>query len=156
MENTNFIDVRDNQIVNMPDYLIVLPYLKERNQVLMKYVQMPAFSHSMPHIEKWLTGAVHKLNGECTKEDVENAVKDHFNMTIKIEPEIIGPMFIDSSCTTKCYICVLPLLEHEYSLEPAQEKSPIALNCSELSNYIIYDLPSKFCLDVFKKDYSLY
>jgi hypothetical protein len=154
--NSKVIDVYGKEIVKMPDYLIVLPYFKETNKVLMKYTEIPAFKYSFPHIDKWITAAKYSLKGECNKESVINAVKENFGMTIDIEPEILGPIFVDDMCTTKCYVCVLPLLEHEYSIEPVLEKKPVALNCSELANYIIYDLPSKYCLDVFKKEYSLY
>ncbi len=154
--NSKVIDVMGKEIVKMPDYLMVLPYFKETNRILMKYTEVPAFQVSFPHIEKWITAAKFLLEGECNKACVENAVKENFGMTFEIEPEIIGPIFIDDMCTTKMYVCVLPLLEHEYAIEPVAERKPVALNCSELPNYIIYDLPSKYCLDVFKKEYSLY
>lgn len=152
----NIIEVPTGSIVKMQDYLIVLPYFKETNRVLMKYTEVPAFKMSYPHIEKWITSAKFLLDGECTKESVFAALTQHFGLTTDVEPEIIGPIFIDDQCTTKFYISVLPLLEHEYSIEQVEEKKPIALNCSELSNYIIYDLPSRYCLDIFKKEYSLY
>jgi hypothetical protein len=76
---------------------------------------------------------------------------------------ILAPIFINKGNTARYHICILPLMEHQYEqlipneVEQLQMKNNnLIINISEINNLIIYDLITRYCIDLFKNHYSLF
>ena len=92
-----------------------------------------------------------------------NKIKEIHDILKDFNPEIISPIFLNKGNTSRYHICILPLMNHNYEqIEPTEveklqmKNSNIVLNISEIKNIIIYDLISRYTLDIFKQHYSLF
>lgn len=157
-ENVEVLDVWNHQVIKPGDKLVFLPYFKEKGQILLKYKDIPEFQLKYPSIDKWLTVAKKDIQNS-TIETLKSGLKECFGITLddKYEPEILTPIFLSDDTCAEYYICIVPLMEDEYTLENAEDTIQIvSLTYTDLNNYIVYDLITRHCLNVFRQTYSLF
>lgn len=157
-EGVEVINLWNKQVIKPGDKIVYIPYFKEKGQILLKYKDIPAFQLKYPSIDKWIN---------CAKCNIDNNINDSIKKGLLVdfgielvddyELEILSPIFLSDDSSQEYYICIIPLMETEYTMLQAQSLIPtIALTYSDLDNYIIYDLITRYCLDLFRKSYSLF
>jgi len=151
--------VWNETIIEQPNQLLVLPYLKEKNEILCQYKEVLSWQSEQPLIDKWIQIGTVVAGNEVTISDVFSACKSQFGLMVdsNVQVDILAPIYIDSKSTKKIWIVVVELLEHQYEIDVNDMiGSPIRLNCSEMNNYIVYDIQTRYIFDLFKKEWSLF
>jgi len=159
------IDINGYQAIQENDMVVCIPYLVEKNQILLRYEDVPVFQLVNPMIDKYVTLMSTVIDKNESPEDALNrGLLNEFGLKLKdINPEIIAPIFLNKGNTSRYHICILPLMDHNYEqVEPTEvqklqmKNSNISINIMEINNVIIYDLISRYTLDIFKQHYSLF
>lgn len=165
-ESFKVINVYGHNAIDEIDKVIVLPYLKEKNQIILKYQNVPVYETKRPEIDKYAFVLNDNLIDEYSiKETIQKALVKNFGIQLNqnFEPEILSPIFLYPNSNVRYYICILPLMEYDYEqIVPTEDKrilmknSNILVNINELNNIIFYELTSKYVIDIFKNHYSLF
>lgn len=159
------LDVNGQTVTQSSDVVICLPYLVERASLLFRYMPEKAFSLVNPNIDKYVTALNIKVQeGETPVEAVKSGLKYVYGIELKnFEPEIQPAMFGTPGSATRYHICILPLMNHNFEqIQPSESmklqmmNSNVIFQTNELSNLIIYDILTKYTLDIFKDKYLLY
>lgn len=159
--NTPQFDVleinRENKIQQKPK-LLVLPYFIEDATVLLRYENIDTFNISRPEIDKFVQ--ICECEIESDKNDTLTVcLKEKFGLTLKndAKPNFLNPIFLHKDNTTILHICILPLMSYMYEQEMTSDKdSNIIVSLSDLNNVIFYDLTTKYIIDTFKSQFSLF
>jgi len=159
-------NVYGNNIIDEKDQIIVLPYLKELNNILLKYQSIPAYETKQPEIDKYAQALTCKVNSEYTiNENIKRACINDFGIKIddNFQLDVLSPIFLYPNSNVRFYICILPLMEYDYEqVLPEEDKKQlmksknISVNINELNNVIFYELISRYVIDLFKQHYSLF
>lgn len=157
-EGIEVIDLWNNQVIKPGDKIVYLPYFKEKGQILLKYRDIPEFQLKYPQIDKWLTiGKCGIVNTPL--ESLKSGLMTDFGicLTDNYQPEILTPIFLSDDTCAEYHICVVSLMEDEYTIEqPSSNVPTVALSYTDLDSYVVYDLVTRYCLDLFRKTYSLF
>jgi len=158
------LDIQGTVAIQQKDMVICIPYLSEKNTLFMQYKNVAPFELIKPEISKYIT-----VMSEVVETTPEAALKTGLEKNYGIvlsenkKFEILQPIFINTSNTARYHICILPLMSYDYeqiykedSDAMIMKNSNVLINSSELNNYIIYDLISRYAIDLFKKEYSLF
>lgn len=162
-EYLKVVDIWGYKAIQENDMIICLPYLVEKNIILLKYEEIKSYEFIEQMYDKWIVTMSKIIN---TDEEPVNALKtglmEEFGIELKdnITPEIQQPLFITKGNTARFYICILPLMEHNYEqLQPSSENKEmskiISLSLKDINNILIYDMVTKCSIDLFKKEYAL-
>lgn len=161
-EHIKVLDIWGYKAIQENDMVVCLPYLVEKNTILLKYEDISSYEYIEPLYEKWVVTMSHIIN---TDEEPIDALKkgllEEFGIELKdnITPEILQPIFITKGNTARYHICILPLMEHNYEqLEATEDKGIsqlVGLSIKDINNVIIYDMITRYCLELFKKEYAL-
>ncbi len=157
-EGIEVIDLWNNQVIKPGDKIVYLPYFKEKGQILLKYKDIPEFQLKYPQIDKWLTIAKIDI-AENPTESLKKGLLNDFGieLTDTFQPEILTPIFLSDDTCAEYHICIVSLMEDEYTIgQPGSNVPTVALSYVDLDNYLIYDLITRYCLDLFRKSYSLF
>lgn len=157
-EGIEVIDLWNNQIIKPGDKIIYLPYFKEKGQILLKYKDIPEFQLKYPNIDKWLTAAKTGITN-TPLESLKSGLFTDFGIILadSYQPEILTPIFLSDDTCAEYYICIVSLMDDEYTIEANGSGVPtVALSYGDIDNYIIYDLITRHVLNVFRQSYSLF
>lgn len=158
------IDINGYVTVQEQDMVVCIPYFIEQKKIMLRYENIPSFELIQPGIEKYVNVMSTYINKEETPSDaLKRGLKNEFGIELKnIKEEIYNPIFINKGNTAKYHICILPLMEHNYELVQTVEakkldmlNSNILININELPNLLIYDIITKYVLDIFKNNNAL-
>lgn len=158
-EGVEVVNLWGKQVIKPGDKIVYMPYFKERGQILMKWKDIPAFQLKYEMIDKWISIGKHDIVDENPRESLKAGLMADFGIDLvdSYEPEILSPIFLSDDSCQEYYICIVSLMEDEYSISQTENPVPtVALSYSELDNYIVYDLITRYCLDLFRKAYSLF
>lgn len=161
------IEVNGWTVVDEKEAVVCIPYFKETGKVILRYEEIPTFKIKNPSIEKYVTVMSETMEqGEEPIDTLRRGLKEELGIVLNqtVKPEILTPIFCNKGTTKRYHICILPLMSYEFEQqEPttdgsAQEKSAknVALQLNEIDAVIIYDLITRYCIDLFKKHYSLF
>lgn len=159
------IDINGYQAIQENDMVVCIPYLVERNEILLRYENIPTFELVNPAIDKYITVMSTVIDKHESPEDALNrGLLNEYGLKLRdFSPEIVAPIFLNKRNTSRYYICILPLMDHNYEqVEPTEVKklemsnNNISINILNIKNLIIYDLISRYTLDLFKQHYSLF
>ena len=160
------IDINGYTAVKEDDMVVCIPYLIESNTILLRYENIPPFELVNPLIDKYITVMSKVVNEDGgVRESLSRGLEDEFGIVLKEakSTEILQPIFINKGNTARYHICILPLMSYDYEMvrnEDAKQMEMkdgnIAININEINNIVIYDLISKYTIDLFKKEYSLF
>lgn len=157
-EGIEVLDLWNNQVIKPGDKVVYIPYFKEKGQILLKYKDIPEFQLKYPAIDKWLTvGKCGIINTPL--ESLKEGLMTDFGICLvdNYQPEILPPIFLSDDTCAEYHICIVSLMEDEYSIQATTNGIPtVCLSYADLDNYIIYDLITRHCLNVFKNTYSLF
>lgn len=157
-EGVEVINLWGKQVIKPTDKIVYMPYFKERGQILMKWKDIPAFQLKYEMIDKWISIGKADMTGD-PKESLRVGLKSDFGIVLddSYEPEILSPIFLSDDSCQEYYICIVSLMETDYTQEQAESQVPtVALSYSELNNYTVYDLITRYSLDLFRQAYSLF
>lgn len=158
------IDIQGYKAVKENDMVVCIPYLVESNTVLLRYENVPPFELVIPQIDKYVTVMSTVVEGDVL-EALKKGLEKEFSIVLKDskKPEILQPIFINKGNTAQYHICILPLMSYDYEMVREDDAKVmemkddnVAVNINEINNLIIYDLISRYTLDLFKKEYSLF
>lgn len=160
------LDINGYTAIQEQDMVVCIPYLIEKNSILLRYENIPPYELIRPEIDKYVNVMSTVINKEETPLDaLKRGLLNEFGLQLKedFKPEILSPIFNNKGNTSRYYICILPLMDYDYEqVEPTEiqkiemKNSNIILNISEFNNVIIYDLITRYTVDLFKKHYSLF
>jgi hypothetical protein len=159
------LDVNGKTVTQSSDVVICLPYLVERASLLFRYMPENAFSLVNPTIDKYVTALnVIVQDGETPVEAVKSGLKYVYGIELKnFAPEIQPAMFVAPGSATRYHVCIMPLMNHNFEqIQPEESmklqmmNSNVIFQTNELSNLIIYDIMTKYTIDIFKDKYLLY
>jgi hypothetical protein len=161
------VDVDGISAVQEMDSVVCIPYLKESGKVLLRYEPVTSFQMINPTIEKYVTIMSETLKENESPEDaLRRGLKEEFGIHLEanVKVEILTPIFTSKGSTKRYHICILPLMNYEYEQqEPITDGSVqeinsknVALQLNEVNSIMIYDLITRYCLDLFKTHYSLF
>ncbi len=161
------MDINDWHFIDEQSMVICIPYFQEQNKILLRYEEIPPFTYKYPHIDKFITVMSETMEpGETPEQTLIRGLKEEFGIELvnSVKPEIMNPIFSNKGCTAQYNICILPLMNLDYTLNtPTTDGSAfekraksVEVHLSELNNVVLYDLVSKYALDMFKKHYSLF
>lgn len=159
------IDINGYQAIQENDMVVCIPYLVEKNQILLRYENVPVFELVNPVINKYVTVMSTVIDkNESPSDALNRGLLNQFGLKLKdFNPEIVAPIFLNKGNTSRYHICILPLMDHNFEqIEPTEvqklqmSNSNISINIMEINNIIIYDLISRYTLDIFKQHYSLF
>jgi hypothetical protein len=157
-EGVEIINLWGKQVVKPGDKIVYIPYFKEKGQILMKWKDIPQFQLKYPMIDKWISIGKNEAS-ENILDSLKSGLMNDFGISLidSFEPEILSPIFLSEDSCQEYYICILPLMEDDYNIQTTESEIPtIALSYADLDNYIIYDLITRHCLNVFRQTYSLF
>lgn len=159
-------NVYGTNIIDEKDRVIVLPYFKELNTILLKYNSIPAYETKRPEIEKYATVLSSTTEDEFTIIDsIKEALIKNYGLKISenYKFDVLSPIFLYPNSNVRCYICILPLMDYDYEqiipeeLEKLKmQNSNISVNINEINNIVFYELTSRYVIDLFKQHYSLF
>ncbi len=159
------IDINGYTAIKEKDMVVCIPYLVEQNSILLRYENIPTFNLNRPEINKFVNVMSTVIDThESPLDALKRGLLTEYSIQLKKENvEILNPIFINKGNTASYHICILPLMTYEYEMiQPTDVKelemkdNNIILNIMELKNIIIYDLITRYCLDLFKQHYSLF
>lgn len=161
------LDINNYHVVQEHDMLICIPYLVEENSILLRYEDIPTYTYIRPEIDKFICVMSETFEkNESPKDVLFRGLKEEFGIILndKFQPEILTPIFANKANTAQYHICILPIMQYDYEQiipttdgsEHEKKSSNIKVNINELNNYIIYDLITRYTIDIFKKHYSLF
>lgn len=163
----NVIDIHGWAAVEEAEAVVCIPYLKETGRILLRYEEIPPFKLKNPNIEKYVTIMSETMkDGEEPIDTLRRGLKEEFGIELNqsVQPEILTPIFCNKGTTKRYHICILPLMSYEFNQEEpttdgsdAEKKAQnVALQLSEVDKVIIYDLITRYCIELFKTHYSLF
>lgn len=165
-ETFKVANVYGNNIIDEKDQILILPYLKELNDILLKYKSIPAYETKQPEIDKYAQILTCKKDNDLTlEENIKKSCINDFGLKIdnNFKFDILSPIFLYPNSNVRFYICILPLMDYDYEqIIPEEDKkvmmknSNISVNINELNNVIFYELISRYVIDLFKQHYSLF
>ncbi len=159
------IDINGYTTIQEKDMVVCIPYLMEKNSILLRYENVPTFELIKPEVDKYINVMSTVIESHETSLDaLKRGLISEFGLELTdCTPEILSPIFINKGNTARYHICILPLMDHQYNqIEPNEvqklemKNTNIILNINQFNNVIIYDLISRYCLDLFKQHYSLF
>lgn len=112
----SIIDYEDWSVIKCKDYAVCIPYLIESNQIILRYEYIPPF--------KYVDGQEYHLS--LVGGGVEEGEEPNLAMTRELEEEagivlredyefeMLRPLFLSKSTSTKLYAYILPLNEKDY------------------------------------------
>lgn len=158
------IDVNGDESTQEKDRVICIPYLVETNSILLKYQNVPTFELIKPEIDKYVMAMSASVDKDV-EESLREGLEREFSIVLKedTKPEILQPIFAYRFSTMKYHICILPLMSHEYEMVREDDAkvmemkdANVVVNINEINNLIIYDMATRYAIDLFKKSYSLF
>ena len=102
---------------------------------------------------------------ETPEEALKRGLALEFGLKLNetVKPEILAPIFLNKGNTASYHICILPLMEHDYTdfvptgaQQLDMKANNVIIQLSELKNIVIYDLITRYTVDLFKQHYSLF
>ena len=161
-EYIKVLDIWGYKAIQENDMVICLPYIVEKNTILLKYEDIPPYEFIESLYEKWVVTMSTVINSNEEPIDaLKRGLLNEFGIELKdnINPEILQPLFITKSNTARYHICILPLMEHNYEqLEATEDKGIsqlVGLPIKDINNVLVYDMITRYCLELFKKEYAL-
>lgn len=155
-----------NNIVNESDKILILPYFKEDNNILLRYSSVPAYESKKPEIDKYAQVLSENVEDEFTITDAikKSCLKKYgIKISDNYDFDILSPIFLYPTSNVRYYICILPLMDYDFEqIIPSEENklkmknSNISANINELNNIVFYELTSRYVIDLFKQHYSLF
>lgn len=159
------LNVNDSNKIQMTDIVVCLPYLAQTHELLLRYGTNDTFNIIRPEIDKFISILQFKVEDKLDiNTTIKNQVEDKFGLQINDETniEVLPPIFLFNESTVRFHFCILTLMEHDYEqIVPSEDKqlkmknSNISLHLSELKNIIVYDLITRYTIDLFKSHYRL-
>lgn len=154
------LDIDGQNKIQQKSKLLILPYLIEDSNIVLKYKRIPTFNIHRPEIDRFVQILEGTVTDDTLEEILKNTLKKDFGIVINdnVKKEILSPIFLHQDTTSKLYICILPLMSYDYEQHiPETDKNDnILININELPNIVIYDIVTKYVLDLFKTYYSLF
>lgn len=165
-EKFNIINIYDQEIIDEKDKIIILPYFKEENTILLRYDSIPAYETKTPEIDKYAFALACETDEFTLVESIKKSCKEKFGLNINNDNynfDILSPIFLYPNSNVRYYICILPLMDYDYEqvipdeLEKLKmQHTNISVNINEINNIVFYELISKYVIDIFKQHYSLF
>lgn len=158
------LDIQGTIAIQQPDMVVCIPYLSEKNTIFMKYENVAPFELIRPEISKYITIMSEAIT-TTPEEALKTGLEKNYGIILdeKKKFEILQPIFINTTNTARYHICILPLMSYDYEQVRKDDteamimkNSNVLINSNDLNNYIIYDLISRYCIDLFKKEFSLF
>lgn len=161
------VDINGYHSVMEGDMVICIPYLVEQNSIMIRYEEVPTYELIQHGIEKYIVAMSETFkDGEQPIDALKRGLKEEFGIALKdsVQPEILTPLFASKGNTARYHICILPLMSTDFEqiipegdgTEHEMRAHNVSVNIAELNNLIIYDLITRYCIDLFKKYYSLF
>lgn len=164
--NLQVLDINGYTAIKEPDMVICIPYLVEKNTIILRYENIPPYNLIKPTIEKFVTSMSTVIEKHETPEEaMKRGLANDFGLKIKetCNIEILAPIFLNKGNTASYHICILPLMSHDYEeftptgiQELNMKDNNIMLHIKEMNNVIIYDLITRYSINLFKQYYSLF
>jgi hypothetical protein len=155
----------ENNIVR--DKIICIPYFIEKLGILLKYKKNDKFNLVKPEIDKFISVLeCDILEHETPLEALKRVLKIEYGIMLKpdVEVEILLPIFMSTNSSVSCHICILPLMEHQYEefvptgvtdIKKKKEEN-ILLPTKRINDIIVYDITTRYVIDLYKQHYSLF
>lgn len=163
--STQILNINDETVLQQNSKVICIPYLIEKNSILLRYEKIKAFNQIRPEIDKYITVMLSDITEDKSPlETLKTALISMYGIELSTDckPEFLAPIFLAKDSTALYNICILPLMEYHYTQiipseleEMKMKETNIILNTSDLNNIIIYDLVTRYTIDLFKQHYSL-
>lgn len=161
------LDVDGYHAVQEHDMVVCIPYFKESNTILLRYEEIPTYNMIKPEMDKFVTIMSETIkDGEQIEDCLRRGLKEEFGIVLESNyvPEILAPIFMCKGNTARYHICILPLMSYEYDqqmpegdgTEHEKTANNVSVNINDLKNVMIYDLITRYALDIFKQEYSLF
>jgi hypothetical protein len=160
------LDIAGYTAIQESDMIVCIPYLIENNNILLRYENIPTYQIVRPEIDKYLTVMSTVMDkNETPLDTLKRGLLTEYGLklTDNCKPEILTPIFINKGNTARYHICILPLMSYDFEqVQPSEvqalqmKSNNIILHITELKNVIIYDLITRYTIDLFKQHYSLF
>lgn len=160
------LDIAGYSAIQEQDMVICIPYLIEKNQILLRYENIPSYNLKKPEIDNFITVMSTVIEKEETPDTAlrRGLLKEFgLKLTNEYKSEILTPIFLNKGNTASYHICILPLMSYDYEEHIPSEveqldmkANNVIIHINELKNVIIYDLISRYTIDLFKQHYSLF
>jgi hypothetical protein len=161
------VDINGYHVAQEKDMLICIPYLVEKNSILLRYEEVPPYEFVNPGVDRYVVVMSESFqSGEMPEDVLKRGLREEYGIVLKdkVKPEILSPLFVSKGNTARYFICILPLMEHDYEQhrpdgdgsEFEMRAKNLIINIAELNNVIIYDMVTRYTVDLFKKYYSLF
>lgn len=159
------IDIDGSTAIQELDMVVCIPYLVESNTILLRYENIPSFELVRPEITKFINVMSQPID-TTPEEALKKGLLDKFGIELneKKKLEILTPIFSNKTNTSRYHICILPLMSYDYQqiriedevVTMGMKENNALINITELNNVIVYDLITRYCIDLFKKEFSLF
>lgn len=160
------LNVMGESKVQQKDKIVCLPYFTDKNELLFRYTENHTFNIKRPEIDKFIKVLTTTINKDESPNDaLKRDLEDKFGLILEEQThvEILPPIYLSEDNTCRIYFCVLPLTIADYEqIVPAEDKkmkmknNNVSVHINELKNIIVYDLITRYTIDLFKHHYSLF
>lgn len=161
------LDINNYHAVQENDMLVCIPYFPETGNILLRYESIPTYNFIVPQADKFVCIMSETFKDkETPREALKRGLKEEFGIIINdnVNADILTPIFSNKGNTARYHICILPLMSYDYEqvkpegdgTEYEMTASNISIQINEINNLIIYDLITRYAIDLFKKEYALF
>lgn len=164
-EYLKVLDIDGYTAIQENDMVVCIPYLVESNTVLLRYENIPPFELVKPEVTKYIN-VMSSVITTTPEESLKAGLLKEFGIELNENKkvEILTPIFSNKGNTSRYHICILPLMSYDYQqiriedeiITMGMKENNALINVTELNNVIVYDLITRYCIDLFKKEFSLF
>lgn len=154
---------KNHEIVDESNMVIILPYLKEKESILLRIEPIPTYELSFPEVKtnKFITvisGTMEK--GETPEKTIKRELYEEAGIVLSSVKNlnIEEPVSVSKGNKAKYYCCFLELSEGEYKqtiapgdgTESEENSKTISVPIKDIDNLNTYDLITKYMLTKIK------
>lgn len=160
------INVEGWSAVSEKDMVVIIPFLQEYNQIIMRLEHVPPYKLKKPDVDKFLTVVSESIEpGETPAEAVRRGLKEELGYGLRedFEIEISKPLFVSKGNTNSYYCCILSLMEHDYTeFTPTTDGSDaeamasnIKIDTKYINTLVTQDVITAYMLELLKNNLGI-
>ena len=160
-EHVKILDFEDWTIIEDRDAAVCIPYLIERNQIIVRSEYIPSYKYKdgQEYHLALIGGGIEK--GETPNQAMIRELEEEGGIKLREDFNLEGlkPLFISKGHANKYYPYIIELTEADYDLVTAtgdgskveKMSKPISIDAKQIHNLIPSDVITAYMIEVMKK-----
>jgi 8-oxo-dGTP pyrophosphatase MutT (NUDIX family) len=171
-EYLNVIDYKDYEFVSEPSMVVMLPYLRDEGQILLRHEYIPTYQYYFRNSNEYkgITNFLTVISGQMEKnETVENTIRrelyEETGIILSNSYEIDNgkSLFVSKSNVALYHACILEIRYNDYKLTKPptdgsineKKSNTIKISVGDIDEIRTHDLITEYLITKFKLDYKI-